>query len=56
MICVICKGKTDNIFLFDEENFNKCKMLCARKKYKLKFSDVVLPDCINSDIGYHVKC
>lgn len=31
-------------------------MLIARKKHQMRFCDVILPDEINSDIGYHSKC
>lgn len=58
MICAICKKTGDKILLFDTvEKLNKCRrMLAARKKHQMRFCDVVLPDDINSDIGYHSKC
>lgn len=55
--CVFCNEETPKILLFTAESLVKCKnIFLIREKFKLKYSNIVLP-LINDEIhGYHVKC
>ncbi|KAK0176842.1 hypothetical protein PV328_000944 [Microctonus aethiopoides] len=57
MKCVFCKGHEDKIILFVSDKLKKCQeVLSIRVKYKLKYSDIVLPTQINNTDGYHRQC
>ncbi|KAL4720138.1 hypothetical protein ACJJTC_000486 [Scirpophaga incertulas] len=58
VVCVICNEDTDEKTVrFTETTLNKSKsILKIRKDNNLKFKDISLPEEINENTGYHVKC
>ena len=43
--CFICKKSEGKLILFSEETLKKCQtVLKVRKKHKLKYENVILPD------------
>ncbi|KAK0171431.1 hypothetical protein PV327_011322, partial [Microctonus hyperodae] len=55
--CVFCNENSDeNVNIFSEETFQKCKNIFRlQKSHNLKYSDVILPREY-FDRGYHRKC
>lgn len=58
LLCVFkCEGVSDKVMKFTEENLQQChEKLRIRVALKMKYSDVILPDCVNDVNGYHSVC
>lgn len=57
MICAICMEKDPEVLLFNDEKLEKCKIILhVRINNNLKYSEVVFPNDVDSEVGYHVKC
>ena len=55
--CVFCRVKDENVILFTLSTLKKCEyILKCRKKYQLKFNNVVLPQSANETDCYHRTC
>lgn len=56
LVCFVCKKSGDDLVIFSEETFKKCKnILKLRKIHNLKYKDIILPvEYIDS--GYHRGC
>ncbi|GFR19483.1 hypothetical protein TNCT_219891 [Trichonephila clavata] len=53
LICFVCNKSDGKIILFSEETLRKCRtVLKIRKKYNLKYKDIILPDEYIGN-GYH---
>ncbi|GFQ72540.1 hypothetical protein TNCT_59021 [Trichonephila clavata] len=56
LICFVCNKSDGKIILFSEETLRKCRtVLKIRKKYNLKYKDIILPDEYIGN-GYHREC
>ncbi|GFR07011.1 hypothetical protein TNCT_628861 [Trichonephila clavata] len=56
LICFVCNKSDGKIILFSEETLRKCRtVLKIRKKYNLKYKDIILPDEYIGN-GYHRQC
>ena len=54
---VFCRVKDDNVILFTLSTLQKCEfILKCRKKYQLKFNDVILRQSANVTDYYHRTC
>lgn len=58
VVCVICnEDNGEKTVQFTLATLNKSKsILKIRKDNNLKFSDISLPEEVNANTGYHVKC
>lgn len=56
--CVVCNQNIDDKTIkFTTSTLNKSKsILKIRKENNLKFNDIILPEEVNDNTGYHVKC
>ena len=55
--CVFCRVKDENVILFTLSTLQKCEfILKCRKKYQLKFNEVILPQFVNETDCYHGTC
>ena len=46
-----------NILLFNENTLSKCKfVLTIRKSEELRYSNIVLPESVETGRGYHLVC
>ena len=58
VVCVICNRENDEkTAKFTATSLDKRKsILKIRKEHNFKYRDVILPNEVNSNKGYHVKC
>lgn len=58
VVCVICNQDIDDKTVkFTTSTLDKSKsILKIRKEHNLKFNDISLPEEVNDNTGYHVKC
>ena len=56
--CVFkCEAVSGKIIKFTEENLQQCReKLRIRVALKMKYNDIVFPDCVDDVSGYHSGC
>lgn len=55
--CPVDTSNSSKILKFTEETLENCRyLLRVRAESKLKYSDVVFPDQLSDDVGYHATC